>query len=136
MAPSGVGAALVLDLICSGEIIRLSRELIKPYYEQKAEQAVAQLRRELDGVDFYIHKPEGALFLWLWFIGLPITSQELYVRLKRRGVLVVPGHYFFPGLREEWRHKQECIRVTYSQDEAVVQEGIKIIAEEVRRAYG
>ena len=136
MAPSGVGAALVLDLICSGEIIRLSRELIKPYYEQKAEQAVAQLRRELDGVDFYIHQPEGALFLWLWFIGLPITSQELYVRLKRRGVLVVPGHYFFPGLREEWRHKQECIRVTYSQDEAVVQEGIKIIAEEVRRAYG
>ncbi len=136
LAPSGVGAALVLDLLRSGEIIRLSREVIKPYYQQKAQQAVAQLRAELAGVDFYVHKPEGALFLWLWFNGLPITSHDLYERLKRRGVLVVPGHYFFPGLREEWRHKQECIRVTYSQDEAVVQAGIKIIAEEVRRAYG
>ena len=136
LAPSGVGAALVLDLLRSGEIIRLSREVIKPYYQQKAQQAVAQLRAELAGVDFYVHKPEGALFLWLWFNGLPITSHDLYKRLKRRGVLVVPGHYFFPGLREEWRHKQECIRVTYSQDEAVVQAGIKIIAEEVRRAYG
>jgi valine--pyruvate aminotransferase len=136
LAPSGVGAALVLDLLRTGEIIRLSREVIKPYYQQKAQQAVAQLQTELAGVDFYVHKPEGALFLWLWFKGLPITSQELYERLKRRGVLVVPGHYFFPGLREQWRHKQECIRVTYSQDEAVVQAGIKIIAEEVRRAYG
>jgi len=135
LAPGGVGAALALELIRSGEIIRLSREVIKPYYQQKAEQAVTQLRGELEGVDFYIHKPEGALFLWLWFRGLPITCQELYDRLKQRGVLVVPGHYFFPGLTEAWRHKQECIRVTYSQEEAVVEAGLRIIAEEVKRAY-
>ena len=135
LAPGGVGPTLALELIRSGEIIRLSREVIRPYYQQKAEQAVAQLRRELEGVDFYIHKPEGALFLWLWFRGLPITCQELYDRLKRRGVLVVPGHYFFPGLEEPWRHKQECIRVTYSQDEAVIKAGLRIITEEVKRAY-
>ena len=135
LAPGSFGAALALDLIRSGEIIDLSRTVIKPYYQQKAEQAVAHLRAELDGLDFFIHKPEGALFLWLWFRGLPITSQELYERLKQRGVLVVPGHYFFPGLQEEWRHKHECIRMTYSQDEAVVKAGIKIIAAEVKRAY-
>jgi len=135
LAPSGVGASLVLDLINSGEIIQLSREVIRPYYQHRAEQAIAQLRTELPAEYFHIHKPEGALFLWLWFKNLPITSQELYERLKARRVLVVPGHYFFPGLTEEWRHKHECIRVTYSQDEAVVREGLAIIAEEVKRAY-
>lgn len=135
LAPGGVGAALTLELIRSGEIIHLSQDIIRPYYRQKASQAVAQLQHQLDGVDFFIHKPEGALFLWLWFRGLPITSQQLYERLKQRRVLVVPGHYFFPGVTEAWRHKDECIRVTYSQDEAVVQEGLSIIADEVKRAY-
>lgn len=135
LAPSSFGAALALELIQSGEIIRLSQEVIKPYYQQKAEQAVAHLWQELVGVDFFIHKAEGALFLWLWFRDLPITSQELYERLKHRGVLVVPGHYFFPGLPEAWPHKQECIRVTYAQDEAVVRAGLRIIGEEVKRAY-
>jgi ABC-type lipoprotein export system ATPase subunit len=31
----------------------------------------------------------------LWFRNLPITTKELYERLKKRGVLVVPGEYFF-----------------------------------------
>ena len=75
------------------------------------------------------------MFLWLWFKDLPITSLELYERLKNRGVLVVSGHYFFPGIEEDWRHKQECIRVTYSQSEDKVRTGVKIIAEEVQRAY-
>ena len=80
-----------------------------------------------------IHKPEGALFLWLWFEGLPISSQELYQRLKKRGVLVVSGHYFFPGMEEDnWIHKNQCIRVTYAQDNAVVEEGIKLLADEVK----
>jgi len=75
------------------------------------------------------------MFLWLWMKDLPITSLELYERLKARGVLVVSGHYFFPGLDEDWRHKQECIRITYSQDEEKVMEGIRIICDEVKKAY-
>ena len=64
-----------------------------------------------------------------------IKTLELYERLKSRGVLVISGHYFFPGLDEPWRHKDECIRVTYSQAKETVAAGLKIIAEEVRRAY-
>ena len=94
------------------------------------------LKEELKGVDFHIHKAEGALFLWLWLPGLAISSEELYQRLKRRGVLVISGHYFFPGLDEPWRHKDECIRVTYAQDDEVVEKGLSIIADEVRKAYG
>lgn len=135
LAPSSLGAALVLNLIKSGQIIELSRDVIRPYYQRRANQAVAWLQKELAGLDFYIHKPEGAFFLWLWFKDLPVTSQALYERLKQRGVLVVPGEYFFPGLQEPWSHQYECLRITYCPDEALVQRGIKIIAEEVKKAY-
>ena len=135
LAPGSMGAAIAANLVRSGEIIRLSRDVIKPFYQKKAAEAVEQLCQELDGIDFHIHKPEGTFFLWLWFRGLPITDEELYQRLKKRGVLVVPGHYFFPGLKAEWEHKHECIRVNYSQGKDIVTAGLKIIAEEVRRAY-
>ncbi|MEZ4518271.1 MAG: hypothetical protein R3C44_16100 [Chloroflexota bacterium] len=55
--------------------------------------------------EYYIHKP--GFFLWLWFNeNLPINSSQgtLYERLKARGVLIVPGHHFFPGLDEPWDH--------------------------------
>jgi valine--pyruvate aminotransferase len=135
LAPGGMGAAIAMDLVRTGEIINLSRNVITPYYQQKARTTLEQVYKELNGVDFHVHKPEGAFFLWLWFPNMPITSSELYERLKARGVLIIPGHYFFPGLKEDWRHKNECIRVNYSQDEAIVAAGVKIIAEEVKRAY-
>jgi valine--pyruvate aminotransferase len=135
LTTGGFGPALVLDLIESGEIIRISRDIIRPFYQEKAELAMALLLSELDGYSFRVHKPEGAIFLWLWFDGLPISSEELYGRLKTRGVLVIPGHHFFPGLKDDWRHARECIRVTYSQDQAMVEAGLKIIAEEVKKAY-
>ena len=135
LAPGGMGAAIATNLVRTGEIINLSRNVITPYYQQKAQATLEQVYKELDGTDFHVHKPEGAFFLWLWFPNLPITDNELYQRLKTRGVLIVPGHYFFPGLKEDWQHKNECIRVNYSQDTETVAAGIKIIAEEVKRAY-
>lgn len=133
LAPESVGPALAYELVRSGKVTEISRTLIRPYYEEKAQRAIALLHEELAGVDYYIHKAEGAIFLWLWFPGLPVTSQELYRRLKQRGVLIIPGQYFFPGLDDDpWPHKQECIRMTYSMDDDVVREGIKIIAEEVK----
>jgi len=135
LAPGGIGAAIATDLVRSGQIICLSRDIIKPFYQTKANEAVEQLLVQLDGIDFHIHKPEGAFFLWLWLRGLPITNAELYQRLKKRGVLVVPGHYFFPGLKEQWQHKNECIRINYAQDKVTVAKGLQIIADEVKRAY-
>jgi valine--pyruvate aminotransferase len=135
LAPGSIGAALATSLVRTGDILRLSRDVIKPFYQEKAAEAVELLFEELYGIDFHIHKPEGAIFLWLWFRGLPITDAELYERLKKRGVLVVPGHYFFPGLKQQWQHKNECIRINYSQSKETVTRGIKIIAEEIRKAY-
>jgi valine--pyruvate aminotransferase len=135
LALGSFGPALALDLVSSREIIRLSNTVIKPYYQQKAEQAISLLHKELNGVDYYIHKSEGAIFLWLWLPNLPVSSEILYERLKNRGVLVISGHHFFPGLDEDWQHKHECLRITYSMHDDIVRQGIKIIAEEVRKAY-
>jgi valine--pyruvate aminotransferase len=137
LAPGGLGARLALELVQSGEIIQMSRDIVQPYYRKKALDALALLREELAGLPCRIHKPEGALFLWLWFQDLPCTSAQLYEMLKARNTLIIPGHHFFPGLEnEEWQHKHECIRVSYAQDSAAVHEGIRIIAEEVRKLYG
>jgi valine--pyruvate aminotransferase len=135
LACGNFGPTIARELFKTGEILSLSRNLIKPFYQECATQAVKWFRESFGEVPYRIHKPEGAIFLWLWFDGLPISSQELYERLKRRGVLVVPGHNFFPGMDEGWRHQQECIRVSYAQDGDTVRKGIALIAEEVAKAY-
>lgn len=135
LASSSLGASLVTSLFESGEVLRLAREVVRPFYLERVTQAVAWCHRYLAGCPFRIHAPEGAIFLWLWFEGLPITAQALYTRLKERNVLVIPGQFFFPGLHEEWEHKSQCLRISYAQSAREVEQGIAIIAEEVRRAY-
>ena len=134
LATGSFGAMLAHEMVASGEVLRLSRQVIRPFYQQKMEKAVELFHEALQGTRYRIHKPEGAMFLWLWFEDLPITSHQLYERLKARNVLVVSGHFFFPGL-EPWKHSNECIRVTYSQDEEQVAKGVTIIADEVKKAY-
>ena len=136
LANGSIGPALAETMTESGDIIRLSRDVINPYYRQRSEQAQAWFDEALAGVDYYIHEAEGAIFLWLWFPGLPITCDDLYRRLKERGVLVISGHHFFPGLEEDWPHQHECIRVSYAQSPNAVKRGIEIIAEEVKKAFG
>lgn len=135
LSPNSSGAALVTPLFESGEVLDLSTNVVRPFYQEKAASAVRYVRDALSEYPVKIHKPEGALFLWLWFKDLPITTLELYQRLKNRGVLIIPSQYFFPGIDEDWQHKHECIRLTYSQSEETVREGIRIIGEEVRAIY-
>ena len=128
------GQQIVLPLIESGEILSLSKDVVRPFYEEKCKLARAEARKAFgEDIDWFMHRSEGALFLWLWFPELPITSRELYERLKKREVLVIPGNCFFFGNDDaDWRHRNECIRVSYAMDEAVVRDGLRIIAEEVR----
>ncbi len=138
LAPGSMGPAIANHMINSGKLLELSEQVIKPFYQARSQWALEELQRQITLSGFRVHKPEGAIFLWLWFEGLPISTKELYQRLKARGVLVVPGEYFFFGMPAEddnWRHRQECIRMNYVQDEAKMLEGIAIIAEEVTRAY-
>ncbi|WP_318419435.1 valine--pyruvate transaminase [Photobacterium leiognathi] len=135
LAPGSIGPAVATKMIHQQELLPLSQNVIKPFYHQKVQRAVELLRQAIPDPRFKIHKPEGAIFLWLWFEDLPITTKVLYQRLKQRGVLIVPGEYFFIGLQDEWVHSHECLRMNYVQDDEAMQRGITIIAEEVAKAY-
>ena len=136
LSPGRFGPALATELIAGGELLRLARDVIRPHYAGRAARAVDRLCAGMRDYPIRVHKPEGAFFLWLWMPGLPITNAELYGRLKKREVIVVSGHYFFPGLEtDDWPHKRECIRISYADDWERTERGLDIIAEEVRRAY-
>ena len=134
LAPASTGPVIVEPLLRSGELDALCSDTIRPYYAARCREAVDLLQDACRDLPLRIHRPEGAFFLWLWFPGLPITSDELYRRIKARGVLVLSGHHFFPGLAGDWRHRRECLRMNYSQAPQSVAAGVRVIAEEVRRA--
>lgn len=135
LTPSGIGAAIGTHLIQNGQIMHLSREVIRPFYEKKCRHALDCLKDNLRNLPFAVHKPEGAFFLWLWLRDLPISCRQFYQRLKQRGVIVVPGHYFFPGLSEDWAHRQQCLRISYAADKETVETGMAILADEAKKVY-
>jgi Alanine-alpha-ketoisovalerate (or valine-pyruvate) aminotransferase len=136
LANGNLGQALVTPLLESGEIRRLVSDHIRPYYERKARNARRWVAEAFDdAIDYHVHASEGALFLWIWFRGMPVSSAELYRRLKARGVLVVPGHYFAIGCPEVEEHASRCIRVSFAMEDEVVEAGIRAIADEVARIY-
>ena len=135
LASGNLGPALTSDLFDQGEIVRVCQQYVQPFYKTRSQQVMSFLDSLLSDLPCRVHLSEGAIFLWLWFEGLPISSQELYERLKRRGVLVVSGHHFFAGIDRQWPHQYECIRLSYVQDLATIKEGITLIAEEARLAY-
>lgn len=136
LANGNIGQAVMEPLIRSGEILKLSNEVVRPFYEEKSRLALGWVHELFpDGINYHVHRSEGALFLWIWFEGLPITSRELYERCKARGVLIVPGEYFFIGDHGDWPHARECLRVTFTMPGETVREGLRVIAEEVTKAF-
>lgn len=130
LANGNIGQVLVTNLLRNGRIGEVSRNCIRPYYEQKSIEARAFLQEFMPPGSYQVHASEGALFLWL-SLETSMTSAELYERLKQRGVLIVPGEYFFFGLTEPWSHQHECIRLTFSMRTDVVRDGIRILGEVV-----
>lgn len=135
LAPGSIGPAIANEMIVRGDLLRLSEEVIKPFYQAKVSETIAILRRYLPEDRCLIHKPEGAIFLWLWFRDLPISTETLYQRLKARGVLMVPGHFFFPGLEHEWPHTHQCMRMNYVPDAEKIERAVQILAEELEAAF-
>ena len=135
LATGSVGPAVAERLLRSGELLRLSREVVQPVYQRKSARAQEIIAAALGDLPWALHASEGAIFLWLWLRDLPVPSHELYRRLKARNVLVLPGEHFFFGLEEDWPHARECLRLNYAGDEALFERGVGILAEELRRLY-
>ncbi len=132
---SRFGQAIAAKAIASGELAHLSSTVIKPHYQRKFSCVESALAQTMPEVPWHLHQGEGSVFAWLWLQDLPISDLELYQELKKEGVIIVPGSFFFPGLQEEWTHKSECIRISLTASEAEIREGTSIIARVTERIY-
>ncbi|MFW6363901.1 MAG: aminotransferase class I/II-fold pyridoxal phosphate-dependent enzyme, partial [Spirochaeta sp.] len=96
------------------------------------------MQHRFEGLPWRVHKSEGALFLWVWFDHPGIDTFELYQRLKKHNVIIVPGRYFFYGMDNEtrsfddWMHRNQCFRMNFAGDPQMIDEALKIIAGEVK----
>lgn len=139
LAPTRFGAAIATPLLQDDRLKDLSDNHIRPFYQGQAKLAVQLLKQELGDLPndaMKIHKPEGAIFLWVWFKDLPITTVELYERLKAKGTLIIPSEHFFVGVdTTDFKHAHECIRLSIAQDDDTLRKGIATIGEVVRAVY-
>ena len=129
------GQALAGSLIASGELERISRDVVMPFYKEKSARCREYINTYFKGTDYYYHRSEGSIFIWLYLPGLRISSLEFYQKLKEKGVVTVPGEYSFYGSEEQLEgnayphpHYDKCLRLNYSADDECVRNGIRIIA--------
>lgn len=136
LSPTRFGASITKPLLKNDQIKTLSEQHIQPFYQQKAEYAISLLKQEFADYPVKIHNPEGAMFLWIWFEGLPITTLEVYKRLKDEGTIIIPSQHFYVGQDiSDYQHAHECIRMSVAQPDEILQKGIAHIGQLIRHLY-
>ncbi|EED33158.1 alanine-alpha-ketoisovalerate/valine-pyruvate aminotransferase [gamma proteobacterium NOR5-3] len=135
LAIGSLGPRLLRGTLDDGSLLQLCRQQIQPYYREHRDLALRAVEAGRGDLPVWIHKPEGAFFLWLWCEGLPIDSYTLYERLKGRGVIVLPGNDFFIGSGDDWPHSRECLRISYAGDRQTIEAGIALIMDELHKTY-
>ncbi|TGL34220.1 pyridoxal phosphate-dependent aminotransferase [Leptospira koniambonensis] len=130
LAGGNLGQYIALEFVKSGEWLKLSRDIVKPYYLRKRELAISSIRREWKGkLKYRIHESEGAFFLWVQFAGLRKKISEIYPLLKEKGVIIVPGKYFYPVTNSGEGFGEDSIRMSFAREDSEIQEGIRKIGE-------
>lgn len=137
LASPSFGQYAMKPLLDSDEIMSLSRDHIQPFYFERAEKARSMMIDQFpDDLPWRLHVYEGSYFFWLWCEGAKKTSMEMYEYLRDRGVVVVPGEYFFPGQdTASWAHGHECLRLNFSRSDSELEAGVPILTEMLRWAY-
>ncbi|MUL36593.1 valine--pyruvate transaminase [Gloeocapsopsis dulcis] len=134
--PSRYGQAIAARAINSGALAEIAERVIRPFYQNKFTVLENTLNAAMpQNLPWFLHRGEGAIFAWLWLKDLPITDWELYQQLKQVGVIVVPGSTFFPGLRESWLHKQQCLRISLTASDAEIVTGMQRLAKVTEQVY-
>lgn len=137
LASPNFGQYLTTDLFKSGKIDEISEKFIQPYYAERYAKAYELIDKHFDkSMPWRLHTYEGSYFLWLWLRGTKKTSKQVYSILKEKGVLVVPGEYFFFGTGiEDWSHVTECIRINFARPNEELEVGIPILAQEISQLF-
>jgi valine--pyruvate aminotransferase len=134
--PSRYGQAIAARAINSGALADIAETVIRPFYQNKFTILEETLTQAMpNDLPWFLHRGEGAIFAWLWLKDLPITDWEFYQELKQVGVIVVPGSTFFPGLQEQWQHKQECLRISLTGSDEEIAIAMQRLAKVTQQVY-
>lgn len=129
------GQAIAARAIRSGALADIAANVIRPFYQAKGHIVETTLDQAMPDVSWFLHRGEGAIFTWLWLQDLPMTDWEFYQELKQVGVIVVPGSSFFPGLRDDWEHTRQCLRISLTGSDQELETAMKRLATVVERVY-
>jgi len=137
LASGGVGQALAGELIGSGVLVETAEKCVRPFYERKSTYMQECIHNYFAGTEYYVHKSEGSIFLWLLMPDLAVTTKKLYELLKEKGVFVMPGEYFFFGTApdgslppvEMHPHFTKCLRLNYARPDSEISRAVHIISE-------
>ncbi|KAM3115756.1 valine--pyruvate transaminase [Phormidesmis sp. 146-33] len=130
------GQAIAARAIRSGRLAEISEKIIRPFYQQKIGIVEETLDRFMpQTLPWFLHRGEGAIFAWLWLKDLPISDWEFYQQLKQVGVIVVPGSTFFPGLRQEWAHKEQCLRISLTGTDQELETAMQRLSQLAAQVY-
>lgn len=132
---SRYGQAIAARAIASGALAQIAETVIRPHYQNKFTVLEASLAEFMPDTPWYLHRGEGAIFAWLWFDELPVKDWDLYQQLKQYGVIVVPGSPFFPGLKKDWSHSKQCIRISLTATDEEIATGVRHLATVVDGLY-
>lgn len=142
LASGSMGQALAEDLVRTEKLTDMAKEHVRPFYKKKSELTEAWIREAFEGTEYFYHRIEGSIFCWLYLPCLSIPSKEFYSKLKEKGVITVPGEYFFFGHEDQAKglgyphdHYDKTLRINYSGADDLVRDGIKIIAETYKEFY-
>lgn len=135
LASGSLGQALAEEMIKDGRLVALAEDEVRPFYKKRSIFMQDCIHRYFAGLNYGLHRSEGALFCWLYLPDLKISSMDLYYELKKEGVITVPGEYFFFGHKEQRHgaayphlHYNKCLRLNYSRPPEEEEDAIKIIA--------
>lgn len=110
--------------------------MIRPYYQAKLALLQSTLDQHMPStLPWFLHLGEGAIFAWLWLKELPISDWQLYQQLKQVGVIVVPGHSFFPGLSQDWPHKHQCLRISLTATDEEITIAMQRLVQVIEEVY-
>jgi valine--pyruvate aminotransferase len=133
---SRYGQAIAARAIESGALANIAESVIRPFYRHKFNVLESTLQVAIpNNIPWFLHRGEGAIFGWLWLEDLPMTDWEFYQELKKVGVIVVPGSSFFPGLKEEWEHKHQCLRISLTGSDEEITIGMQHLAKVAEQVY-
>ncbi len=133
---SRLGQGLALHGLRSGKLMDICEKIVNPLYRRKREIAEKIILENLNSdIPVNIHVGKGTFFMWLWFENLPISDLQLYEMLKKQKVFIVPGSFFFLGLKKPWNHTKECIRISLALPDEDLKEGLKKIIGIIEKIY-